>query len=111
MLFIGGLVSVVLVALIAYLALSPASSRLVRRAAIIALVLIGLAAVACSITLLLLLVFPSAAKGAVGRDIPLVPRKNESGDFFPIVIFLGALLITLVVVIALALREQDRKRR
>jgi glucan phosphoethanolaminetransferase (alkaline phosphatase superfamily) len=110
MLFTGGLVSLAVVAVTAYLALFPGTSRPVRRAAFIALIIISLAVLTCSLVLLFFLVFSPAAKGMGGGEALLPARDKADDGLFPVIAFLLAMLVTLAVIIALSIREQRRKR-
>jgi hypothetical protein len=111
MLIAGGLVSLAVAAVTAYLALFPGTSRPVRRAALIALVIISLAVLTCSLILIFFLVFSPAARGTGGGDLPPPARNRADDGLFPVIAFLLAMLVTLAVIIALSIRERRRKPR
>ena len=97
-----------LLGLIIYFAFSPKSSRLLRRVAIIALVLIGLSLGICSIFLIM---GPSKDPG----DIPLPPFLNtpkapaKKGNLIEILIFLVILALIMALITVLVRRDHRKK--
>jgi cbb3-type cytochrome oxidase subunit 3 len=102
------LVSVSVLGLIVYFAFSPRSSAALRRAALIALAVIGLS-LGTSAVLILLFSQSSAGPGMVyseAEPVEVVPSKNA--DLTVILVMLGVLLLFVGLIIFLALR--DRKK-
>ena len=97
-----------LLGLIIYFAFSPKSSKLLRRVAIIALVLIGLSLGICSIFLIM---GPSKDPG----DIPLPPFLNtpkaapKKGNLVEILVFLVILALIMALIIVLVSRDHKKK--
>jgi hypothetical protein len=109
MLIVAGLFSVILVAVIAYLALSKTSTRPVRIAATIALCIVGATIVACSLFLVVVFLGGSGeGKGASDPDLPPVPVVDKRGDIIGVVIFALILVVFIGVIIILSMREQKR---
>ena len=102
------ILSVGLLGLIIYFAVSPKSSRLLRIVAIIALGLIGLSLGICSIFLIM---GPSKDPG----DIPLPAFLNapkappKKGNLVEILVFLVILALILALIIALVSRDHKKK--
>jgi cytochrome bd-type quinol oxidase subunit 2 len=108
MVYLSGIVSVLLVALIACLALSKKTSPGVRRTAIIALVLIGLAITACSL-LLFLLGPPTGGSEGIAVEIPIIPPETTRKDMVPVIVFSLILLFIIMVIVLASLREKKKR--
>jgi cytochrome bd-type quinol oxidase subunit 2 len=108
MVFFAGSVSVILVALIAYFAISKQTSRAIKIAARIALIVIGLVFAGCAV-LLFILGAPAAGKGAAYGDFPVIPEKEPGNqDLLPMLIFALIVLVIIALVIFISLRGQKR---
>jgi formate hydrogenlyase subunit 3/multisubunit Na+/H+ antiporter MnhD subunit len=109
MIILGAIVSLALLAVIIRFALSPQTDRLVKRAAIIALALIGLALVAC---LVIVFTGPKATEEAeVFAGLPLAESVTvvNSGRIY--MLLLGFVMLLLVgLIILLSLRDEKKKR-
>ena len=103
------ILSLGLLGLIIFFAFSPKSSRLLKWAAIIALVLIGLSIVVCGIFLIL-----GPGQGTNDIAIPdfqdVSPKPASNGGIVGALISLVVLLAALVVVISLAMRNEQRTK-
>jgi multisubunit Na+/H+ antiporter MnhB subunit len=108
MLILAGIVSTALVGLIAYFAISKQTSRPIRIAAIIALIVIGAAIVCCAI-LIALLPGASNAGEAIYTDTPIVPQyQTENQNFIPILIFAVIVILMITLIILMSFRAQKR---
>ncbi|MDR0562435.1 MAG: hypothetical protein LBG73_07070 [Spirochaetaceae bacterium] len=99
-----------LFALIVYFAVSKKSGLLVRWAAIMALILIGLSVVVC-----LFILFAEPGVVAVeGPNIDFIPDREvipvKKADPLPLLIFAAIMLLFIAFVVYHALREQYRKK-
>jgi len=108
MLVVLAILSAGLLGFIIYLAFSPKSSRLMKRAALIALGLIVLSVGICAIFLIIgpaedddIVPFP------VFADTPPAPPRQE--NVVETVIFATVFLIIMAVIVALAVRDRRRK--
>lgn len=109
MVFIAGIASLLLTGFTAFIALSKKSSPLMRRAAIIALILAGLALAFCSLLLLFLSDKGDGSKGfSVGT---LDPVEKAEADLLPILVFTAAILSIIVIIIFASLREQKKQKK
>jgi len=105
----AGLVALIPAGIIAVLAISKKTSQTVRRVSIIALALIGLAFVTCTI---LLLIFGSfAAEEKVRGYFPIDPVKETKQDIVTMVIVSVVVIIILTLVILLSIREIRAQKR
>jgi amino acid transporter len=95
--------------LIVYFAVSKQSGLLIRWAAIIALILIGLSVVVC---LFILFSEPNAVV-VEGPNIDFTPDREvipvKKSNPLPMLVFAGILLLFIALVVYLGLREQHRK--
>lgn len=108
---VAGAVSVALIAVTAYLALSKTTAPQVRRAAIGALILAGVALAACSLILFFLLAFPGGPSTVHNGEIPAVPVEKTKSSLIPVLIFSLAIFAVILVIIFASLREQKRMGR
>jgi len=107
MIFLG-FIALIPAGLIAVLALSKKTTLPVRRASIIALIIIGLTFITC--TIILLVMFGSPVGEFSGNsDQPLEPLQEVKKDILPVLIASVLVLLFLAWVIILAIREQRRK--
>jgi hypothetical protein len=93
---------------IAVLALSKKTSSAVRKASIIALMLICLTFIICTIFLFAMFGY-STGRSAVFTDIPIEPVQETRNTFMEVLIPSIVVLFLMILVIILALREQRRK--
>ena len=108
MIFLG-FIALIPAGLIAVLALSKKTSPAVRRVSIIALVVIGLTFIIC--TIILVVMFGSSGGELSGyTDLPPEQVQEVKRDFLPILIASIAVLLFLIWVITLAIREQRQKK-
>jgi cytochrome bd-type quinol oxidase subunit 1 len=91
--------------LISYFALSRKSTPLIKRAALIALILVGLAVLAS-----LLVVFgePVSKAGPIPAAVSVEPAVPQKSNIGAIVAFAVSLLLFLVLIVFLSLREHRR---
>ena len=108
MVYLSGVVSVLLVVLISCLALSKKTSPGLRRTAIIALAVIGLAVTVCSF-LLLYLTGSSNAGGGIAVEIPIVPQETSKKSAAPVIAFSAIFLLIIMVVVMASLREKKKR--
>jgi lysylphosphatidylglycerol synthetase-like protein (DUF2156 family) len=108
---VAGAVSCALIAVTAYLALSKTTAPQIRRAAIGALILAGIALAACSLILFFLLAFPGGPRAVHNGEIPAVPVEKTKNSLIPVLIFSVAILVVILVIIFASLREQKRMGR
>jgi uncharacterized protein with PQ loop repeat len=108
MVYLSGFVSVLLVVLISCLALSKKTSPGLRRTAVVALVLIGLAVAVCSFVLLYL-IGSSNAGGGIAVEIPVVPPENSRKSAAPVIVFSAIFLFIIMVVVMASLREKKKR--
>ena len=107
MIFLG-FIALIPAGFIAILALSKKTSREVRRVSIIALILIGLTFIVC--TIIVIFMFGTGAGEASGySDLPFEPVQQVKKDYLPVIIASIAVLAFLIWVIILAIREQRQK--
>ena len=104
---IAGIAALIPAVLITVLALSKKTSPGVKKAATIALVLITLVFMICS--LLVVISGPAAGKGGGIVDIPAKPEPQNTANFAAILIMMAILLILLSIVIISSVREQRKK--
>jgi hypothetical protein len=109
MLFLAGIVSVLLVGFIAYLAVSRETSRVVKKAAVAALIVIGLALAGCSIALVMLLGFSSGEGSPANADLRIIPVKPAGyQNLVPILIFALIIIAVIALIIFVSLRSQRK---
>jgi len=107
MIFLG-FIALIPAGFIAVLALSKKSSPAVRRVSIIALIVIGLTFITC--TIIVLVMFGAPVGEASGNpDLPFVPVQETKKDIIPVIIASVLVLAFLTWIIILAIREQRRK--
>ncbi|MDR2519136.1 MAG: hypothetical protein LBD13_06985 [Spirochaetaceae bacterium] len=104
------IVPLALFILIIHFAVSKKSSLIIRWAAIMALIIIGV-----SLALCLFIIFSDPAAVAVkGPAITLMPEEEiaavKEGDPLPLLLFGILLLLFIALVVYLSLREQYRKK-
>ena len=108
MLIVLVILSLGLLGLIIYFAFSTNSTRLQKRVALIALALIGLSIVVCTI---LLILGPHKDKE---DSIPVfqdtAPQAAGSGNITTVIFFIAVFLLILAMVIVLSLRKERKKR-
>jgi hypothetical protein len=92
---------------IAFLALSKKTSSAVRKASIIALILICLTFITCT-TFLVIRYGPFTGRGAVDTNLPVIPQESKS-NILEVIIPSAVVLLLMVLVIVLAFREQRKK--
>jgi preprotein translocase subunit SecG len=108
MIFLG-FIALIPAGFIAVLALSKNTSPAVRRVSIIALIVIGLTFITC--TIILVVMFGSSGGELSGyTDLPMEQVQEVKRDFLPILIASIAVLLFLIWVITLAIREQRQKK-
>ena len=107
MIFIG-FAALIPAGIIAYLALSKKTSPAVKKVSVIALVIITLSFIACTIILVIML-GSSAGNSRGFIDLPVMPAQETKRDIFPVIVASAAVLFFLILVIVLALREQRKK--
>jgi amino acid transporter len=101
------LAALVPAAFIVFLAFSKKSSPGVRKASIIALVIIGLAFAACSV-LVILFGLPAGGTGTANPEIPITPVPEGKQDIVTILIVAAVVISFMTIVIILSIREQRR---
>ncbi|MDR0568110.1 MAG: hypothetical protein LBG87_02765 [Spirochaetaceae bacterium] len=96
--------------LIVYFAISKKSGLLIRWAAIMALILIGLSVVVC----LFIILSEPGVVAVEGPNIDFVPDREvipvKKANPLPLLLFAGALLLFIAFVMYLALRDQYRNK-
>ena len=92
---------------IAVLALSKKTNPTVRKVSIIALILICLTFITC--TIFLVMHGFSAGKGAVNTELPVVPVKESKSSIMAVLIPSVVVVLLMIMVIVLASREQKKK--
>ena len=108
MIFLG-LIALIPAGLIAVLALSKKTSPAVKKVSIIALVVIGLTFIVC--TIIVVFMFGSPVGEASGNsDLPFEPIQEVKKDFLPVLIAAIAVLVFLFWITILAIRERRRKK-
>jgi heme/copper-type cytochrome/quinol oxidase subunit 4 len=106
MLVFGAILSLGILAVIIYLALSKKSGKFIRLAAVIALVVIGISLI---VSLVILLGGPSGSpKPAIG-DFPVKPAAPANTDVGYLVTFLVMVLLLLGLIVYVAMREKKQK--
>ena len=108
MIFLG-FIALIPAGLIAFLALSKKTTAPVRKISIIALIVIGLTFITC--TIILVIMFGSPVGEAAGySNLPIEPVQAEvKRDILPVIIASVLVLGFLIWIIILAIREQRRK--
>jgi len=102
----AGIAALIPVGLIAFLALSKKTSPAIKKASIIALIVIGLAFIACIIILFIMLGSPIGVRGRYA-EIPVMPAEQTAKDnLYTILIAAVMVLFFLIMTIILAIREQ-----
>jgi drug/metabolite transporter (DMT)-like permease len=101
------IVSAALLGFIVYFAFSPRSSKILKRAAIIALVLTTLSLAVCAF---LLLSEPAASPGQVFVETTEQPPPVKKTSAAPVFIVLSLLLLFMFFIAFLAIREEKRKK-
>ena len=100
--------SLVFLGLIIFIAFSPKTAKPVKRTALIALAVIGLSIVICTI---LLILGPGKEQG----DIPLpvlqdtTPQSESSGNVAAVIMFIAVFLLVMAAIIVLSLRKERKK--
>ena len=109
MLIALSILSLGLLAFIVFLAFSPKSSSLLKRTALVALGLIGIAIVICSI---LLIRGPGRDQGEI-----VIPAFDEAapqpvvGSGLPVVVvFIAIFLVVLALIVGIAFRKEHKKK-
>ena len=106
MIFLG-FIALIPAGFVAVLALSKKTGYKIRKAAIIALVIIGLTFITCTI---ILIMFGTSAGRSAGNSVFSVDTVKEAEkDYLPVIIASIAVFIFLIWIIILAIREQRRK--
>jgi len=95
------------VAFISFLAFSKKTSPAVRKASIIALIIIAVGFVTCSIIILVMLLSPAGTGG--NGDIPVMPIKDKKQDLIAVLI-VTAVMFFLILVLIIASRREQRKK-
>jgi len=108
MMIYAGFLALIPVGFIAVLALSKKTSPAVKKVAIAALILTGLALITCTLILFFLYGFASGKKAAYGT-LPVVPVEEAKKNIVPLLIAVVGIIILMILVIILAIREQRRK--
>jgi TRAP-type C4-dicarboxylate transport system permease small subunit len=104
---IAGVLALISAGFIAYLALSKKTGAVLKRVAIIALVLICLTFLVCTLFLFLSSSYRVTRTG--NADFPVIP-VSEGKDITPILIAAIAVLLFMILIIVLYFREQRRKK-
>ncbi|GHV66248.1 hypothetical protein AGMMS49928_00470 [Spirochaetia bacterium] len=108
LLFIIIPLSVILLGVIAWLAISENSSRAVRRVALFALTAIVLSVILSIIVIFLFFGEPAAVVGPGIGDEIIQPVKPVNDRSFSIIIFMVLLLAFLALILFLALRREKK---
>ena len=104
----AALIALVPACFIAFIALSKKTSSAVRKMAIGALILIGVAFITC--TIILVSLYGTAAKEIVEPGfLPAVPVTETKSSITSVLITAAVVLILVVLVIVLAIQEQRRR--
>ena len=107
MIFLG-FIALIPAGFIAILALSKKTSPPVRRVSIIALILIGLTFITC--TIILIFMFGSSGGEVSGySELPVEQVQEAERDILPLIIASILVLIFLTWIIIVAIREQRQK--
>ena len=105
-----GFIALIPAGFVAVLAISKKTSPSVRKAAIIALIIIGITFISCTIILLFMFGVP-AGKSAARSDFSMDTIKAVEKNYLPVIIAAVAIFIFLIWLIVLAIREQRRNRK
>jgi hypothetical protein len=108
MLILLGIIPVLPLAMISYFAVSKHSGPRIRRAAVIALILLGVSMAVCAG---LVFVGPSFRTGSLSRDLPIAPVKTIRTGYGAIITFGIFFLLFFGVVYYLTLQERRRARK
>jgi hypothetical protein len=108
MLVFGVILSLGILAAMIYLTLSKKAGRSIRRAALIALILIGTAVV---ISVVILLGGSSGGPKLVIGDLPVKPASPANADVGYLITSLIILLLLLALIVYVSMREKKQKGR
>ncbi|MCL1814737.1 MAG: hypothetical protein FWG27_02800 [Treponema sp.] len=108
MMIVAGVVALIPAVLIAMMALSKKTGSAVRRASIIALIIIGMVFITCVI--MLIAFGPVAGQGAGAMESPVEPVKESKNDILTVLVVAAVVLFFLIMVIILSIRERREKR-
>ena len=104
----AALIALVPACFIAFLALSKKTSSAVRKMAIGALILIGLAFITC--TIIIVSLYGTAVKETIDPGfLPAVPVTETKNSITSVLISAMVILVLMVLVIVLAIQEQRRR--
>jgi hypothetical protein len=106
MLVFGVILSLGILAAMIYLALSKKSGRFIRRAAVIALIIIGISLV---ISVVILLGGSFGSSKPVMGDIPVKPASPANTDVGYVITFLIMLLLLLGLIAFVSIREKKQR--
>ena len=102
----AGFAALIPAGLIAFLALSKKTSPTVKKAATIALIVITLTFVAC--TIILVLSGSPAWKRGGAIDLPTAPPAGKANNIMAVLIMAAVLFFVMIMVIVLAIRERKK---
>jgi predicted membrane channel-forming protein YqfA (hemolysin III family) len=110
MLVVGIVLSIGLLGVIAFLALSKKSEKLIKKLALIALIVIGLSIIASAA---IVIIFDKPPEEPIEFQIPGLmapqPKTPDSSNSMMILIFAIVLVLFLGMIIYLSLKEQKKK--
>ncbi|MDR2019371.1 MAG: hypothetical protein LBQ14_01240 [Treponema sp.] len=108
MMILLGIVPVLPLAMISYFAVSKRSGPHIKRAAVIALIFLGLSMAVCAG---LVFVGPSVHIGSITRDLPAAPVAAAKAGYGAIIAFGTFFILFFGVIFYLTLQERRKTRR
>jgi preprotein translocase subunit YajC len=108
MLILLSIIPILTLALISYFAISKRSSPSIRRAAVIALILLGVSMAVCAG---LIFVGPSVGAGTVSRELPAAPVAAAGADYSAVIVFVIFFILFFGVIFYLTRQEQRRTHK
>jgi hypothetical protein len=107
MFILGVPLALIPVIFIGYLCFSKKTSPGVKKAAVIALIIIGLAFAAC-VVLLVITLGSGVAAGKATSEFPITPVVEEKSDIVSLLIVAAVVLVFITFIIIVSIREQRR---